>query len=287
MTGLETMENKTAITLFGGTGDLTYRKLLPALYNLNALGKLADDFKIVVIGRRAYTQSDYIDIARTWVKEYARTKFDDEQFDAYAKRIIYFKMDMTNEDDYEMLQKFYAEQGIQNHVYYFAVAPSFFITITNGLKKHCSENNAKVIIEKPFGENLEKAGLLNAELAKFFDENEIYHIDHYLGKEMIQNILSLRFENIIFKGIWNKDFIENVQITAAETVGVGTRASYYDKSGALKDMVQNHLLQVLSLVAMEEPKELGSRGIHESQYNLLASLKPIEDVHEKCDDHHY
>ena len=280
MTGLGTMENKTAITLFGGTGDLTYRKLLPALYNLNVLGKLADDFKIVVIGRRAYTQSDYIDIARTWVKEYARTKFDDEQFDEYAKRIIYFKMDMTNEDDYEMLQAFYAEQGIKNHVYYFAVAPSFFITITNGLKKYCSDNNAKVIIEKPFGEDLEKAGILNDELAKFFNQDEIYHIDHYLGKEMIQNILSLRFENIIFKGIWNKDFIENVQIIADETVGVETRASYYDKSGALKDMIQNHLLQVMSLVAMEEPKEDGSRGIHESQYNLLSSLKPIEDVHE-------
>ena len=160
------------------------------------------------------------------------------------------------------------------------MAPSFFITITNGLKRYCSENNAKVIIEKPFGEDLEKAGILNDELAKFFNQDEIYHIDHYLGKEMIQNILSLRFENIIFKGIWNKDFIENVQITAAETVGVGTRASYYDKSGALKDMVQNHLLQVLSLVAMEEPKEEGSRGIHESQYNLLSTLKPIEDVHE-------
>ena len=280
MTGLGTMENKTAITLFGGTGDLTYRKLLPALYNLNVLGKLADDFKIVVIGRRAYTQSEYIDIAHTWVKEYARTKFDDEQFDAYAKKIIYFKMDMTNEDDYEMLQAFYSEQDIQNHVYYFAVAPSFFITITNGLKKYCSENNAKVIIEKPFGEDLEKAGLLNDELAKFFNQDEIYHIDHYLGKEMIQNILSLRFENIIFKGIWNKDFIENVQITAAETVGVETRASYYDKSGALKDMVQNHLLQVLSLVAMEEPKEEGSRGIHDSQLNLLSAIKPIENVND-------
>ena len=278
MTGLGTMENKTAITLFGGTGDLTYRKLLPALYNLNALGKLADDFKIVVIGRRAYTQSDYIDIARTWVKEYARTKFDDEQFESYAKRIIYFKMNMTNEDDYAMLQEFYAREDIQNHVYYFAVAPSFFMTITNGLKKHCSENNAKVIIEKPFGEDLEKAGLLNNELEKFFNQDEIYHIDHYLGKEMIQNILSLRFKNIIFKGIWNKDFIENVQITAAETVGVGTRASYYDKSGALKDMVQNHLLQVLSLVAMEEPKGTESSRIHESQYNLLSALKPIEDV---------
>ena len=278
MTGLETMENKTAITLFGGTGDLTYRKLLPALYNLNALGKLADDFKIVVIGRREYSQADYIDIVRTWVKEHARTKFDDEEFESYAKRIIYFKMNMTNEDDYEMLQNFYVEQDIQNHVYYFAVAPSFFMTITNGLQKHCSENNAKVIIEKPFGEDLEKAGLLNDELEKFFNQDEIYHIDHYLGKEMIQNILSLRFKNIIFKGIWNKDFIENVQITAAETVGVGTRASYYDKSGALKDMVQNHLLQVLSLVAMEEPKGTESIRIHESQYNLLSALKPIEDV---------
>lgn len=278
MTGLGTMENKTAITLFGGTGDLTYRKLLPALYNLNALGKLADDFKIVVIGRREYSQTDYIDIARTWVKEYARTKFDDEEFESYAKRIIYFKMNMTNEDDYAMLQEFYTKEDIQNHVYYFAVAPSFFMIITNGLQKHCSENNAKVIIEKPFGEDLEKAGLLNDELEKFFNQDEIYHIDHYLGKEMIQNILSLRFKNIIFKGIWNKDFIENVQITAAETVGVGTRASYYDKSGALKDMVQNHLLQVLSLVAMEEPRGTESIRIHESQYNLLSALKPIEDV---------
>ena len=278
MTGLETMRNKTAITLFGGTGDLTYRKLLPALYNLNGLGKLADDFKIVVIGRREYSQADYINIVRNWVKEHARTKFDDEQFESYAKRIIYFKMNMTNEDDYAILQEFYAREDIQNHVYYFAVAPSFFMTITNGLKKHCSENNAKVIIEKPFGEDLEKAGLLNNELEKFFNQDEIYHIDHYLGKEMIQNILSLRFKNIIFKGIWNKDFIENVQITAAETVGVGTRASYYDKSGALKDMVQNHLLQVLSLVAMEEPKGTESSRIHESQYNLLSALKPIEDV---------
>ena len=278
MTGLETMGNKTAITLFGGTGDLTYRKLLPALYNLNGLAKLADDFKIVVIGRREYSQADYINIVRTWVKEHARTKFDDEEFESYAKRIIYFKMNMTNEDDYAMLQEFYAREDIQKHVYYFAVAPSFFMTITNGLKKHCSENNAKVIIEKPFGEDLEKAGLLNNELEKFFNQDEIYHIDHYLGKEMIQNILSLRFKNIIFKGIWNKDFIENVQITAAETVGVGTRASYYDKSGALKDMVQNHLLQVLSLVAMEEPKGTESIRIHESQYNLLSALKPIEDV---------
>ena len=278
MTGLGTMKNKGAITLFGGTGDLTYRKLLPALYNLDVLGKLDKEFKIIVIGRRSYSQEDYINIVRGWVEEHARTKFHDNDFQNYSSRIIYFKMEMTNVEDYKLLQEFYIEQGITEHIYYYAVAPSFFITITNGLKKYCSENNAKVIIEKPFGEDLEKAGELNDKLAEFFSQEEIYHIDHYLGKEMIQNILSLRFKNIIFKGVWNKDFIENVQITAAEAVGVGTRASYYDKSGAVKDMVQNHLLQVLSIVAMEEPKEEGSRGIHESQYNLLSALKPIEDV---------
>ena len=280
MTGLGTMKNKSAITLFGGTGDLTYRKLLPALYNLDVLGKLDKEFKIIVIGRRSYSQEDYINIVRGWVKEHARTKFHDNDFQNYSSRIIYFKMEMTNVEDYKLLQEFYIEQGITEHIYYYAVAPSFFITITNGLKKYCSENNAKVIIEKPFGEDLEKAGELNDKLAEFFSQDEIYHIDHYLGKEMIQNILSLRFKNIIFKGVWNKDFIENVQITAAEAVGVGTRASYYDKSGAVKDMVQNHLLQVLSIVAMEEPKEEGSRGIHDSQYNLLSKLVPITNVND-------
>lgn len=157
MTGLETMKNRNAITLFGGTGDLTYRKLLPALYNLDVLGQLDDEFKIIVIGRRPYTPDQYIEIARDWVKEHARTKFDEEQFSSYSRRIIYFKMDMTDEEEYRILQMFYDFMRIDQHVYYYAVAPSFFLTITRGLKKYCSENNAKVIVEKPFGENLEKA----------------------------------------------------------------------------------------------------------------------------------
>ena len=246
MTGLEIMESRNAITLFGGTGDLTYRKLLPALYNLDVLGKLDDEFKIIVIGRRPYTPDQYIEIARDWVKEHARTKFDEEQFSSYSRRIIYFKMDMTNEEEYRILQMFYDLMRIDQHVYYYAVAPSFFLTITRGLKKYCSENNAKVIVEKPFGENLEKAGMLNLHL-------------------------SIRRQ---------RQMCIRDRISAAETVGVGTRASYYDKSGALKDMVQNHLLQVLSLVAMEEPKEEGSRGIHDSQLNLLTAIKPIENVND-------
>lgn len=265
----------SAITLFGGSGDLTYRKLLPAMYNLFVLGKLDDDFKIIGIGRRNYTTKDYVEITREWMKDYSRKKYVEETFNEFAKKIIYFKMDISNEEEYERLQKFYKKENIVSHIYYYAVAPSMFLTVTNGLKKYCSENNAKVIIEKPFGENLENATELNSKLAEFFGQDEIYHIDHYLGKEMIQNILSLRFNNAIFKGIWNKDFIDSIQITAAESVGVETRAGYYDKNGAMKDMVQNHLLQVLSIVAMEEPT---SNTMHKEQFELLNSLKKVSDV---------
>ncbi|MDO4814679.1 MAG: glucose-6-phosphate dehydrogenase [Gemella sp.] len=275
MTGLETMQNRKAITLFGGSGDLTYRKLLPAMYNLHVLGKLEDNFEIIGLGRRDYTTEDYVAIARDWMKEHSRKKYEEEIFNEFAKRITYFKIDISNEDEYARLQDFYNQEGITEHVYYYAVAPELFLTISKGLRKHCSENNAKVIVEKPFGADLEDATALNAKLEEFFGHDEIYHIDHYLGKEMIQNILSVRFNNAIFKGIWNKDFIDSVQITVAEAVGVGTRAGYYDTSGATKDMLQNHLLQVLSIVAMEEPT---GDTMHEEQLELLKALKPVENV---------
>lgn len=268
------MQNK-AITIFGGSGDLTYRKLLPAMYNLHVLGQLEENFKIIGLGRRDYTTEDYIEIARGWMKEYSRKKYVEKIFNEFAQRITYFKIDISNEDEYTRLQQFYIDNKIKEHIYYYAVAPEMFLTVTNGLKKYCSKNTAKVIIEKPFGANLENASELNNKLAEFFGQDEIFHIDHYLGKEMIQNILSVRFNNAIFKGIWNKNFIESVQITAAESVGVGTRAGYYDKSGAMKDMVQNHLLQVLSIVAMEEPS---GTTMHKEQLELLKSLKPITNI---------
>ncbi|MBF0709942.1 MULTISPECIES: glucose-6-phosphate dehydrogenase [unclassified Gemella] len=269
------MKNRTAITLFGGSGDLTYRKLLPAMYNLHVLGKLEDNFEIIGLGRRDYTTEDYIAIARNWMKEYSRKQYADETFNEFAKRITYFKIDISNVDEYARLQDFYTSKEISDHVYYYAVAPELFLTITEGLRKYCSQNKAKIIIEKPFGADLDDATKLNSKLEEFFGHDEIYHIDHYLGKEMIQNILSVRFNNAIFKGIWNKDFIESVQITVAEAVGVGTRAGYYDKSGATKDMVQNHLLQVLSIVAMEEPKD---SSMDREQLELLKALKPVNKV---------
>lgn len=278
MIGLVIMKNN-AITLFGGTGDLTYRKLLPALYNLEALNKLADHFKIIAIGRRDYTSEDYIAITQKWVEEYTRTEFDKTCFERFTKRITYFKMDISKEEEYANLQAFYVENNIKQHVYYYAVSPSFFMPITHGLQKYCHQDDVKVIIEKPFGEDLEKATLLNKMLEKTFGKENIYHIDHYLGKEMIQNILAIRFNNAVFKAVWNNEYIDNVQISASESVGVGTRAGYYDQNGALKDMVQNHLLQLLSIVALEQPSKDSS--INEEQLKLLKSLKLIENVEEQ------
>lgn len=245
-----------SLIIFGGTGDLSYRKLYPALYNLHSLGRLDDDFKIVGIGRRNYTNDEYIDIIKGWTEEFARTSYSDETFDEFSKRIHYYKMNFAEMSEYEGLDKKIRELGLKDIMYYYAVAPEWFISITNGLatiREDVTEKSARVIIEKPFGKDLESANRLNAFLEAELGAENIYHIDHYLGKEMIRNITNIRFSNMVFKGIWNKDFIESVEINAYERVGVETRAGYYDKSGALKDMVQNHLFQLLSIVAMEEP----------------------------------
>lgn len=271
---------RRALTLFGGSGDLTYRKLLPALYNLESLGKLEKEFRIIALGRRDYTTEIYLEIAKKWIIEHARKQYDESVFQAFSSRLTYFKMDISQEKEYARLQAFYEQNQIEEHIYYYAVAPELFLPITKALKIHSSHNKAKVIIEKPFGEDLENARQLNASLAEFFGQKDIFHIDHYLGKEMIQNISALRFQNTVFAGIWNKDFIESIQIVAAEKEGIGTRAGYYDQTGAMKDMVQNHLLQVLSIVAMEEPLSHQAVDIHQEQFKVLQSLKPITDIKE-------
>ncbi len=265
------------ITLFGGSGDLTYRKLLPAMYNLEVLGMLKDNFRIIAIGRRDYSTADYIGIAKKWIQDYSRKQFDEATFIRYSARISYFKMDISNMEEYRRLQDYYQSLEVDKHIYYYAVAPSLFLPITDGLAKYCRDNKAQVIVEKPFGETLAAATELNGKLESFYGKENVYHIDHYLGKEMIQNILSIRFHNAIFRGIWNKDYIQDVQITAAEKVGVGTRAGYYDQSGALRDMVQNHLLQVLSIVGLEAP----NGNIAARQYELLSAIRPIENVEEQ------
>lgn len=267
-------------TIFGGTGDLTFRKLLPALYNLQAQSKLEEDFSIVIIGRRDYDHAGYCEEAAGWIKQYARLPYRMDEFERFARRIHYVQMDFTGLENYERLNAFYKERHLHNHVFYFAVAPRFFAVIAKGLEQVEKACTGKVIIEKPFGEDLESARVLNEDLERFFTKERMFHIDHYLGKEMVRNMQAIRFMNPIFQDVWNAKYIEHVQISAMETVGVENRGGYYDQSGALKDMVQNHLFQILSIVAMEQPGELMLAGeeMHREQIRVLSSLHTPENI---------
>lgn len=266
------MHIHTNITIFGGTGDLTFRKLLPALYTMSVAGKLHENSRIVIIGRRSYDSASYQELAEDWVRNFTRLPFTGEKFAAFSQKISYFKMDLSKPEDYLRLDSYFAGDEIDSHLFYLAVAPTFFSKIAEGLKSVKGACTGKVIIEKPFGENLKAAGRLNQELESHFGPGQIYRIDHYLGKEMVRNIQAIRFTNPIFTDIWNSDYIESVQISALEDVGVETRGGYYDASGALKDMVQNHLFQILTIVAMEQPELFNSDNMHAEQLNVLRAL---------------
>lgn len=272
------MNSEMVFTIFGGTGDLTFRKLLPAFYNIEASEDKELCTKILVIGRKDYTSETYRDMAREWVVKFARLHFQEETYQKLAGRIIYFRMDFTDENAYEELNNFYGKMGAGSHIFYFAVAPRFFSTIVNGLKGVSGASLGKVVIEKPFGENLLAAAALNETMESFFRPDHIYRIDHYLGKEMVRNIQIIRFANPIFSNIWDAKHIECIQISATEEVGVETRGGYYDRSGALKDMVQNHLFQILTIVAMERPNSLSVEDMHREQIKVLKALRVPEDI---------
>ena len=276
------MNISTNITIFGGTGDLTFRKLLPALYTMFLAGKLPAGSRIVAVGRRDYSDGAYRVLAEDWVKRFSRLPYTEERFADFAQRLVYFRMDLSNQTDYGRLDAFFAQDTVKNHLFYLAVAPRYFAVITEGLKRVRGARAGKVMLEKPFGESLDAARTLNEELEGYFGPERIYRIDHYLGKEMVRNIQAIRFANPIFTDVWNARSIEAVQISALEEVGVETRGGYYDASGALKDMVQNHLFQILSIVAMERPGELSSAQMHTGQLDVLRALRPPEE-YDICD----
>ena len=265
-------------TIFGGTGDLTFRKLLPALYNIEASRDKELCAKVVIIGRRDYTTEQYRELARNWVEKFSRLRFEEKIYQKLAQRLCYYRMDFTDENAYDALGEFYREMGAGGHIFYFAVAPRFFSAIVDGLKRVTEAGEGKVVIEKPFGESLEAAERLNETMETFFRPGHIYRIDHYLGKEMVRNIQIIRFANPIFSNIWNAEHIECIQISAMEEVGVETRGGYYDHSGALKDMVQNHLFQILTIVAMEQPKSFAAEDMHLEQIRILKALHTPEDI---------
>ncbi|NLK29215.1 MAG: glucose-6-phosphate dehydrogenase [Clostridiales bacterium] len=278
-------DNLSAIlVIFGGTGDLTHRKLIPALYNLVIDKLLPKNFSIVAVGRRNKTEEEYKSDMYRSLQEHSRNKVDERHWRKLASMLHYYQFDFTDLKGYEGLKNFLdtldkeANTG-GNRVFYLAVAPEHFETIVHGLhisnmtKKHGSWS--RLIIEKPFGKDLKTARKLNNKLLEVFDENSIYRIDHYLGKEMIQNIMVLRFCNSIFESIWNNKFIDNVQISLTEKLGVGNRSGYYEHSGAIRDMVQSHIIQILSLVAMEPPINLKTDSIRTEKQKVIEAIEDI------------
>jgi glucose-6-phosphate 1-dehydrogenase len=255
-------------TLFGATGDLAYRKLIPALYNLHSLDLLEDGFKILAIGRRDYSAQDYHELLRPWCEKFVRTGFNERVFDAFLSRIEYIQMRFDNVQDYQVLKERYSPCPQSQHLYYLAVASSYFDVIASNLvESGCTtlSRTRQCLIEKPFGTSFDSAQVLNDTLLKFFKEEEIYRIDHYLGKEMIQNLLSIRFENPILTPLWHHSMIDSIVVRALEEVGVESRGQYYDDFGAIKDMVQNHLFQILSLLLMKPSNDLDERIVNQKE----------------------
>lgn len=276
------MDLSAIMVIFGGTGDLNYRKLMPALYNLVHDGLLPEHFALVSVGRKEKSLEQYRNEVFAALQEYSRNKIAESHWAKLRDLIYYIQFDFSDSCGYSKLKDFLEELDEKYHthgnrIFYLAVAPDYFETIVHGL--HVSglteENGSwkRLVIEKPFGKDLRTARKLNHKLSEVFSESSIYRIDHYLGKEMIQNILVLRFCNSVFESLWNNKFIDNIQISLNEKEGVGTRGGYYEKSGAMRDMVQNHILQILSLVAMEPPVNLKTDAIRTEKLKVIQAIE--------------
>jgi len=297
--GLENIrkaDEPCTIVIFGASGDLTSRKLIPALYHLYLDGQMPDSFRVVGFARRDKTDESWRTEMRDSLAVHSRTKsVDDAKWDAFAKNLSYHKGDLTDSGAYtrlaDRLQEYQNENLKNNLVFYLAISPSLFGDVVDYLHdaqllKRWEEGDEfwqRVVVEKPFGHDLQSASLLNNHLLRHARERQIFRIDHYLGKETVQNIMMFRFSNAIFEQLWNREAIEHVQITVGETVGVGGRGGYFEEAGTIRDMMQNHLLQILSLVAMEPPPSLAAEDVRGEKVKALKSIRAMtpEDVAER------
>jgi glucose-6-phosphate 1-dehydrogenase len=290
--GLERLPiHPTTLVIFGATGDLARRKLLPGIYNLAHEGALPEQFNLVGVSRSDEGDEGFRKLAREAIQQFSRRSPDEKVLNALVERMRYVNGSFDDETAYDrlggVLDEFDKEAGLTfNRLFYLSVAPTFFPLIAQKLGEHglnkAEEAEVRMIIEKPFGTDLDSALELNRALLTEFDERQIFRIDHYLGKETVQNMLVLRFANMIFEPLWNRSYIDSVQITAAEDLGVGGRAGYYDKSGALRDLVQNHMLQLLMLLAMEPPVSFEADPVRDEKVKVLHAIRPptIEQVPE-------
>lgn len=285
LTGHERPGDPCTIVIFGASGDLTKRKLLPALYNLKALKLLPQNFSVIGVAVSDGDDASYRETITADIKEFATRPVEDAEWDDFSKRSYYISGDFNSHETFKTLdakisevQKAWNLPG--NVLFYLAVAPRFFAKVVEQLSaidltKQTEGSWRRVIIEKPFGHNLASARELNADLRKHVEESQIYRIDHYLGKETVQNIMVFRFGNSVFEPIWNRRYIEYVQITVAEELGVELRGGYYDQSGVVRDMVQNHILSVLSLIAMEPPSSITGDSVRNEKVKVLESIRPM------------
>jgi len=266
--------NTFDLYLFGGTGDLSNRKLIPAMFRQETLGNINDTSQIIGIGSRDLSAEEYISMVNESLNKYY-IDFE-QQKDAwlkFAKRLQYIKLDINSNEDWKNINNVSDSVAV---VYYLATPPNLYKKISSALNdNNLIKDNCRIVVEKPIGSDLETAEDINNSLSQGFKENQIYRIDHYLGKEAVQNLLALRFANTIFEKSWSSSAIDHIQITVAEDLGVEDRGGYYDETGALRDMVQNHLLQILCLIAMEPPVSIQSESVRDEKLKVLKSLAPF------------
>ncbi len=273
----------TLLFIFGGSGDLNYRKLNPALYNLFLDNAMPDNFEIVGLARSKYADGEYNDHLKEGIEKFSRKKDTNGHWDEFSKHICYMQLDVTDASHYDQIAQLakQKEEEWGQHpavIFYLAVAPQLVPTIIKNLGKLniCHDTKCtRIVVEKPFGHDLESAKSMNQMLRQYFDEDQIYRIDHYLGKETVQNILAFRFANSLFEPLWSRHYIDHVQITAAETVGLEGRGGYYETSGALRDMIQNHILQLVCMIGMEAPVSFDANEIRNKKVDVLNAIRRI------------
>src|SRR5271170_818809 len=264
--------------LFGGTGDLVTRKLLPALFRRHAAGQVSAESRIVGIARSALTRTEYLTQAESACREFLGKEFDATHWTAFSGLLGYVKLDAGAEADYAAVAALLKGRDAVIRVFFFSTASNLFSVICENLAKAgVLTPLSRVVLEKPLGHDMASADLINAQVGAVFAEKQIYRIDHYLGKEAVQNLMALRFGNALFEPLWRRGFIKSVQITVAEELGVERRGNFYDKTGAMRDMVQNHLLQLLCIMAMEPPASSDPDAVRDEKLKVLRAIRPLCD----------
>ena len=269
----------TDLFIVGGDGDLALRKLYPSLYYLEINDSMPEDLRIIGAARTGQTQSDFLEKVHTWLKKSVDPQlYSDDAWTRFSKKIVFAQGDATKAEDLKAIaETHFSENNVQ--IIYLAVPPKIFGPVCRSLEL-CGwvRESTRLIIEKPLGDSKQSFLEINNELTRVFSEKQIFRIDHYLGKESVQNLLALRFANDLFEPVWNNKYIESVQITVTETVGVGNRWAFYDQTGATRDMVQNHMLQLLCLMAMEPPATLDAESVRSEKRKVLKCLRPINEA---------